>query len=121
MTTHSPDPSPADPSSFDPAKFDPTAPPPPEWHPSDDEEIVEVASCGNDVEAGALAAALVEAGVPCKVVQAGDGVGGGGIPLGSRTEPKLWVREHDAEAAARFIADMRDEIEARHARGAEEE
>ena len=116
MNTNSPDP-----SAFDPTAYDPQAPPPPEWRPSDDEEIIEVASCGNDAEAGALAAALAEAGVPCKIVQGGDGVGGGGIPLGSRTEPKLWVREHDAEVAARFIAEMRAEIEARHARGEEEE
>ncbi|MFH5802950.1 putative signal transducing protein [Alienimonas sp. DA493] len=90
--------------------------PAPAWNPSDDEDVVEVASCANDAEAAGLAATLNEAGIPCKVVQEGSGVGGGGIPLGSRTEPKLWVREHDAEAASRLIREMRDEIEAEHRR-----
>ncbi|WP_165700916.1 putative signal transducing protein [Alienimonas californiensis] len=88
--------------------------PAPAWNPSDDEEIVEVASCGDDAEASGLAAALNEAGIPCNVVQPGSGVGGGGIPLGSRTEPKLWVREHDAEVASRLIREMRAEIEEDH-------
>ncbi|WP_171186802.1 putative signal transducing protein [Alienimonas chondri] len=100
-----------------------TSPPPaPEWNPSDDEAIVEVASCADDAEASALATALSEAGVPCRVVQGGSGVGGGGISLGPTTEPKLWVREHDAAAAGKLIAEMRAEIEAAHDRpGYEEE
>ena len=89
-------------------------PPPPAWNPADDEEIVEVAGCRDDAEAGALAAALNEAGVPCRVVQGGAGVGGGGISLGAATEPKLWVRERDAPAAAKVVADLRAEIERAH-------
>ncbi|MEM9701085.1 MAG: DUF2007 domain-containing protein [Planctomycetota bacterium] len=84
----------------------------PEWNPADDEAIVEVASCGDDAEAAALAVALNEAGVPCRVVQAGEGVGGGGVHLGPSTEPKLWVRERDADAARKAIADLRAAIQA---------
>ena len=91
---------------------------PPDWNPSDDEEIVEAASCADDAEATGLAAALSESGVPCKVVQGGTGVGGGGVPLGMRTEPKLWVRQRDAATAAKLIADLRADIEAEHARDA---
>lgn len=89
-----------------------TPPPAPEWNPADDEEIVEAASCADDAEAAALAAALTEAGVPCRVVQGGDGVGGGGVHLGPNTEPKLWVRGRDAASAAKLIGDLRAEIEA---------
>ena len=93
----------------------------PAWNPSDDEEIVEVATCADDVEAGALAAALNAAGVPCNIVQGGAGVGGGGLPLGQATEPKLWVREHDAPAARKVIADMRADFETAHNAPHEEE
>ena len=89
--------------------------PAPEWNPADDEEIVELASCEDDAEAAGLASALTEAGVPCKIVQAGAGVGGGGIPLGTRTEPKIWVREHDLAAARRLVDGLRADIEAAHA------
>ena len=89
--------------------------PPPEWNPADDEEIVELASCEDDAEAAGLAAALTEAGVPCKIVQGGAGLGGGGLPLGTRTEPKIWVREHDLAAARVLVQQLRDDIEAGHA------
>ena len=89
----------------------PAPPAPADWHPADDEELVEVAGCADDAEAAGLAAALQAAGVPCKIVQGGPGVGGGGIPLGTATEPKIWVRETDAPAAAKAVADLRAEIE----------
>ena len=89
--------------------------PAPEWNPRDDEEIVEIASCSGDAEASGLAASLTEAGIPCRVVQGGAGLGGGGLPLGSRTEPKLWVRERDEAAARKLVTELRDEIERDHA------
>ena len=94
---------------------------PPEWNPADDEEIVELASCEDDAEAAGLAGALTEAGVPCKIVQGGAGLGGGGLPLGTRTEPKIWVREHDLAAARVLLQKLRDDIEAEHRRPHEEE
>ena len=110
MSTADPHPPAADPAA-EPSAAGSAAP---EWNPADDEEIVEVASCAHDAEASALAAALAEAGVPCNVVQGGAGVGGGGIPLGTATEPKLWVRDRDAVAARTVIADLRQAIEAAH-------
>ena len=94
---------------------------PPDWNPRDDEEIVEIASCEDDAEAAGLATALAEAGVPCRVVQGGAGLGGGGLPLGTRTEPKIWVREHDLAAARTLVQRLRDNIEAGHGRPHEEE
>ena len=96
-------------------------PHPPEWNPADDEEIVELASCEDDAEAAGLAAALTEAGVPCKIVQGGAGLGGGGLPLGTRTEPKIWVREHDLATAQKLVTQLRSDIEAGHGRPHEEE
>ncbi len=118
MNTSPPDPSVPTPAASQSPDRKPGEAAAPRWNPADDEEIVEAASCADDAEAAALAAALSEAGVPCHIVQGGGGVGGGGVHLGPTTEPKLWVREHDAAAAARLITDLRNEIEAAHDRPA---
>ena len=76
-------------------------------HPGDETRIVEVYSAANEIEAGAVRAALDAAGIQARLV--GDRLGNawGEVPLGFRSEPKLWVREEDAAAARRVIAEFR--------------
>ena len=89
---------------------------------TDDIRIIEVYSAGNEVEAGAVRAALDAAGIEARIV--GDRLGNvwGEVPLGFQSEPKIWVREEDAEAARQVIDDLqmhREEITDEEAEAAE--
>lgn len=77
---------------------------------ADDVRIVEVYSAANDVEAGAIRAALDAEGIRARIV--GDRLGNvwGEVPLGFRSEPKIWVREEDAAAARRVIEQLQDQM-----------
>ena len=74
----------------------------------DDTRIVEIFSAANEVEAGAVRAALDAEGIEARLV--GDRLGNawGEVPLGFRSEPKRLVRETDADAARRIIAELQD-------------
>lgn len=71
--------------------------------PEDDVRIVEIYSAANEIEAAAVRAALDAEGILSRVV--GDRLGNawGELPLGYRSEPKVWVREPDLEAARAVI------------------
>jgi len=73
----------------------------------DDVRIVEAFSAANEAEAAAIRAALDAEGIEARVV--GDRLGNawGEVPLGFRSEPKVWVLETDLEAARRVIAELR--------------
>lgn len=74
----------------------------------DDTRIVEVYAGANEIDAGAVRAALEEAGIRADLV--GDLVGNAfDIPLGV-SGPKVWVRESDAPAARRIIEQLQDQI-----------
>jgi hypothetical protein len=74
----------------------------------DDLHIVEVYSAANEIDAGAIRAALDEAGIEARLV--GDLAGNAfDIPLGV-SAPKIWVREADAPAARRIIEDLQSRI-----------
>ena len=75
------------------------------------QRVVEVASCANEVESGALSAALDAVGIPHRVVQGGLAGALGELPLGSTTEPKIWTLERYADHARRLIAGLRAGIE----------
>ena len=72
----------------------------------DDTKIVEVYSAANEIDAGAVRAALSEAGIHAELV--GNLAGGAfDVPLGI-SAPKLWVREEDAPAARQIIEQLQD-------------
>ena len=75
------------------------------------QRIVEVASCANEVESGALSAALGAVGIPHRVVRGGLAGALGELPLGSTTEPKLWTLERYESHARRLIDGLRAGIE----------
>ena len=73
-----------------------------------DVRIVEVYAAANEVDAGAMQAALADAGIEARIV--GDMIGNAfELPIGFR-EPKLWVREEDAETARQVIQGLQDQI-----------
>jgi len=74
----------------------------------DDLNIVEVYSAANEIDAGAVRAALDGAGIEARLV--GDLAGNAfDIPLGV-SAPKIWVREADAAAARRIIEDLQSRV-----------
>lgn len=77
--------------------------------PADDElRIVEVYAAANEVDAGAVHAALADAGIEARIV--GDKIGNVfELPIGFR-EPKVLVREPDALAARRVIEQLQDQM-----------
>jgi hypothetical protein len=79
-------------------------------HPPQDDDIriVEVYSAANEIDAGAVRAALDDAGIEARLV--GDLAGNAfDIPLGV-SAPKLWVREDDVAAALRVIEQLQDQM-----------
>ncbi len=81
----------------------------------DDAHIVEVYSAANEVEAGAVHAALQDAGINARLVGNFLGNATGDLPLGFRTDPKILELETDAAAARAIIDRFHDEAAARHA------
>ena len=95
---------------MDDAPADPATEDVPDWAPTPEERIVEVASCRHEVEAEALAAAVRAAGLPCRVVQGNLGFGTD-LAFDFHNEPKLWVLGRHEAAARRVIGELRGEIE----------
>ena len=77
-----------------------------------DVRIVEAFSAANEAEAAAIRAALDAEGIEARVV--GDRLGNawGEVPLGFRSEPKVWVRETDLAEARRVIAELQSAADA---------
>ena len=77
-------------------------------HPENNEKIVEVYSAANEVDAGAVRAALEDQGIRAQLV--GDLAGNAfDIPLGV-SAPKIWVFEKDATAARLIIEQLEDRL-----------
>lgn len=72
--------------------------------------IVEVYSAANEIEAGAVRAALDAEGIRARIVGGQIGNILGDAPFGFRSEPKIWVREPDAAAARRVIEQLQDQM-----------
>jgi len=76
--------------------------------PDDDTRIVEVYAAANEIDAGAVRAALEEAGIRAELV--GVTVGNAfDIPIGF-TGPRIWVREADGVSARSIIEAMQDRL-----------
>ncbi|MDQ3331132.1 MAG: DUF2007 domain-containing protein [Planctomycetota bacterium] len=74
----------------------------------DDTHIVEVYAAANEIDAGAIRAALDEAGIRSRLV--GNLLGNTfSIPIGIG-DPKIVVREEDALAARRVIEQLQDQM-----------
>lgn len=77
-------------------------------HPDDDTHIVEVYAAANEIEAGAIRAALEEAGIQATLV--GDKLGNAfELPIGL-SEPKIMVREPDLAAARGIIEQLQQHL-----------
>lgn len=75
---------------------------------ADDDRIVEIYAAANEIDAGAMRAALEAEGIDSRLV--GDLVGNAfDVPLGF-SGPRIWVREADAPAARRIIEQLQDRV-----------
>ena len=86
----------------------------------DDARIVEVYSAANEVEAGAVHAALEEAGIKAKLVGNLLGNATGDLQLGFHTDPKVLVLDTDAAAAREIIGRFHADAELAHANRGDE-
>ena len=77
----------------------------------DDARIVEIYSAANEVEAGAVHAALEEAGIKARIVGNLLGSATGDLQLGFHTDPKVLVLDVDAAAAREVIARFQAEAD----------
>lgn len=74
----------------------------------DETHIVEVYAAANEVDAGAVRAALDDAGIKSQLV--GDILGNSfHLPIGLG-DPKILVREEDAPSARRIIEQLQDQM-----------
>lgn len=70
---------------------------------ADSQELVELCSAANVVEANTVCGLLEEAGIRAQIV--GDFLGGaaGGLPLGESIAPRIWVLEDDVDHAREIV------------------
>lgn len=74
----------------------------------DDSRIVEIYTAANEIDAGAIRAALEQQGIEAKLV--GDLLGNAfDVPLGF-TGPRIWVHENDATAARRIVEQLQSQL-----------
>jgi hypothetical protein len=80
----------------------------------DGQDVVEVYSAANSVEAYAVANALEEAGIKAQVVGDVSEMWAGGLTLGHPPNPKVWVRKEDEVRARDIVIEWESEVENEH-------